>query len=68
MKVDREEDTCFYLRFLYIFMSHSAKFIYIYMIVSYTIYIVSYTIYIVSYTYMPDSIFSVNIAECVTRS
>ena len=31
MKVDREEDTCFYPRFVYIFISYSAKFtIYIY--------------------------------------
>ena len=25
MKIDREEDTCFYFRFVYIFMSHSAN-------------------------------------------
>ena len=25
MKVDREEHTCFYLRFVYVFISHSAN-------------------------------------------
>ena len=25
MKIDREKDTCFYLRFVYVFISHSAN-------------------------------------------
>ena len=34
MKVDREEDTCIYLRFVHIFISYAVKFVcmYIYMI------------------------------------
>ena len=27
MNVDREEDTCFYLRFVYILISYAAKFV-----------------------------------------